>query len=67
MEAPVAESHFECWCGAVEEDGRIRRHCPACGYHTPMPANFCVECGQPIVLSRTREVVKRRHNRKVRT
>lgn len=56
MEAPVAESHFECICGAVEADGRIRRHCGACGYHTPMPANFCVECGAAFAVARVVEV-----------
>jgi len=58
MEAPVAESHFECRCGAVEEDGRIRRHCGACGYHTVMPANFCMDCGRAFAAARVVEVIE---------
>jgi uncharacterized OB-fold protein len=58
MQASVAESHFECLCGAVETDGRIRRHCANCGYHTVMPANFCVDCGAAFVLGRVVEVVE---------
>lgn len=58
MQAPVAESHFECRCGAVEEDGRIRRHCQWCGYHTVMPANYCMDCGKAFAIARVVEVVE---------
>lgn len=45
---------FTCRCG-YQGTGRITRHCPLCGYHTPVQNLFCETCRAPFPLPKIHE------------
>ena len=48
------KTRFTCRCG-YQATGRIIRHCPLCGYHTPVHRLSCDVCREPFPLPRIHE------------